>query len=256
VNRAFGGNTSYAPGPLNTSEKVAEGQLDLGYARWRLRSGYKWREAGVGTGASYALDPVGKERTKHFNADLNWVDAQFTQNLGLEFTASYLKHIEDMSYQMYPPGTTLPTGTFTNGMLGMPGRWERQYRMSGGATYTGFIDHSIHLGLGHDDLDLYQVRTVKNFLLNAAGVPIPTGPLIDYSTIQPHQLPHRRLNDYVYAQDEWKFARDWVLTAGIRNDHFSDFAAPPTARRAWYGRGIRPHRKAALWPSVPRTFIQ
>ncbi|MBI3902618.1 MAG: TonB-dependent receptor [Nitrosomonadales bacterium] len=232
VNRAFGGTSSYAPGALSTGDKVVDAQLDFGYDKWRLRGGYKWRSAGTGSGISYALDPIGREKAERINADLSWNDAQFTQNWGLGVTGSYLQYTEDMSYQMFPPGTVFPTGTFTDGMMGMPGRRERQFRLAGNADYNGFAGHRIRLGAGHEDLNMYQIRTLKNFLLNAAGVPIPAGPVIDYAAIQPHQLPHRRFNDYAYVQDEWNLARDWSLTAGVRNDNFSDFGSSTNPRLA------------------------
>lgn len=260
LNKAFGGTSSYAPGQMNTGDQVVDAQLDLGYDKWRLRGGIKQRSADTGPGVTYALDPVGQEKTRRINADLSWNDDRFTQSWGLGFTASYLQQIEDNSYQMYPPGTIFPPYTvsaatpagiqallgplgttvrqFTNGMLGTPGRWERQFRLSGNATYSGFAGHSIRLGAGHEDLNMYRIRTEKNFWLRTdgaavlVGVPVPTGALIDYSALQPHQLPHRRFNNYVYAQDEWHLARDWTLTAGIRNDNFSDFGSTTNPRLA------------------------
>jgi iron complex outermembrane receptor protein len=120
-------------------------------------------------------------------------------------------------------------------MIGSPGRWQRQTRISAYVAYSGFSGHSLRFGLGHDDLDLYRVRTMKNFQINAAGVPVPnptSGELVDYSGIQPHLIPHRRVNNYFYAQDEWNFARDWTLTAGLRRDNFSDFGATTNPRVA------------------------
>ncbi len=260
LNKAFGGISSYAPGPMNTGDQVIDAQLDMGYDKWRLRGGIKQRSADAGVGVSYALDPVGTEKTRHVNADLSWNDERFTENWGLGFTASYLQHIEENSYQMYPPGTILPAytvsattpagiqallgpvgttvRTFTNGMLGTPGRWERQFRVSANAAYNGFAGHSIRLGAGHEDLNMYQIQTVKNFWLRSdgpaslIGVPVPTGALIDYAALQPHQLPHRRFNDYAYIQDEWKLARDWTLTGGVRSDSYSDFGNTTNPRLA------------------------
>ncbi len=73
---------------------------------------------------------------------------------------------------------------------------------------------------------------MKNFWLSASGTPVPTGAVIDYSAIQPHVLPHRRFNDYFYAQDEWNFARDWTLTTGVRHDGYSDFGGTTNPRLA------------------------
>ncbi|MBA4374352.1 MAG: TonB-dependent receptor [Thermodesulfovibrio sp.] len=258
LNNIMGTNppSSLAPGSVNTGYKAVDVGLDLGYDNWRLRTGYKLRnDVGTGAGVSYALDPVGKEKTRHFNADLSWSDPKFSQNWGLGFTVSYLQHIEDMTnYQLFPPNTRFPNSIVTDpavaallgvpvgtsvsgqfsaaGMIGSPGRWERQTRLSGYATYSGFVDHSLRFGLGHEDLNMYKIRTVKNFWLSSNGTPVPTGAVIDYSSIQQHQLTHRRFNDYVFAQDEWKFARDWRLTAGLRFDNYSDFGSTTNPRLA------------------------
>ncbi|MDZ4200784.1 MAG: TonB-dependent receptor [Gallionella sp.] len=234
LDNIFGTNASLAPGPVNTGYDAIDAHLDFGYEKWRLRGDYKQRSnVGTGAGISSALDPVGKDNNERFSADITWADPQFSQYWGVGFTGSYLNHAEVAdNYNMLPPGTRLPTGLFPNGMIGSPARWERQTRISGYATYSGFTDHSLRFGAGHEDLEMYRVRTVKNFLLNAAGVPVPTGPVIDYGTIQPHQLPHRRLNNYLYAQDEWNFARDWTLTAGVRHDQYSDFGNTTNPRLA------------------------
>jgi iron complex outermembrane receptor protein len=63
-------------------------------------------------------------------------------------------------------------------------------------------------------------------------VPIPTGPVIDYGEIQPHIRPQRRRINYLYLQDEWQFAPDWALTAGVRHDHYSDFGGTTNPRLA------------------------
>ena len=256
LDKLFGTHASLAPGPVNTGANVIDAQLNLGDDKWRLRGGYKLRDnSGTGAGTSYALDPIGKEKTERINADLSWTNAQFARNWGLGFTGNYLQHVEDnTSYYLYPPGTQFPTvtvtdpavaallgiapgatsltGTFPNGMIGSPGRWERQLRASGYATYSGFADHSLRFGLGHEDLNIYQVRTIKNFWLSPNGTPVPTGAVIDYSAIQSHLLPHRRFNDYLCAQDEWSFAHDWTLTAGLRRDNYSDFGGTTNPRLA------------------------
>jgi len=228
-----------APGPVNTGFDAIDAHVDFGYDKWRLRGDYTQRNnVGTGAGISSALDPIGTDNNERLSADLTWKDPKFSQYWGLNFTGSYLQHAEVAdNYNMYPPGATFPAGVFPNGVLGSPARWERQIRMSGYATYSGFTDHSLRLGMGHEDLNMYKVRTLKNFLLNAAGAPTPDlafngGAQVDYSTRQPHQLPHRRLNDYLYAQDEWNFAHDWTLTAGLRHDGYSDFGGTTNPRLA------------------------
>lgn len=45
-------------------------------------------------------------------------------------------------------------------------------------------------------------------------------------------LPHRRNVKYAFVQDEWNFAKDWTLTAGVRRDHYSDFGGTTSPRLA------------------------
>lgn len=254
LDNIFGNNASLAPGPVNVGHEDVDGSLDLAYGKWRLRAGYKLRDhMGTGAGIASVLDPVGNNRSERVTTDLSWLDPNFGQDWGVGLTAAYLGYREKGSYQLYPPGTVFPAttvkdpalaallrvplgtvvaGDFPNGILGFPQRDERQLRLSSFATYSGFNSHRLRFGLGHDDLNLYRTATTKNFFFNAAGVPVPTGPVINYDQIQPHIAPHRRTVNYFYAQDEWNFAPNWTLTAGARHDRYSDFGSSTNPRLA------------------------
>jgi iron complex outermembrane receptor protein len=232
---SFGTLASLAPGPVNTGHDMIDASLDLGYENWRLRAGYKLRDnLETGAGINSALDPTSTGRAEDINLNASWRNEHVSQNWGLGITASYLHY--NFTYPDYlmllPAGAVLASGAFPNGLIGSPNQWERQFRFSGHATYAGFDDHGIRFGIGHDDLDLYKTRTYKNYLQNASGASIPTGPVIDYSDIQPFIRPQRRTVDYVYAQDEWGFAPDWTLTAGLRHDRYSDFGTTTNPRLA------------------------
>lgn len=233
--RAAGTRASLAPGPVNTGYDAIDGNLDMRYEKWHLRAGYKLRDdVGTGAGVSSALDPVGKEKSERITTDLSWADAQLGKDWGGGVTVSYLQYKQRMptDLQLLPPGTRFPTGLFPNGMIGHPDTSERQLRLSAFATYSGFAGHSLRFGAGHDDLDLYHTATIKNYVFNAAGVPVPAGPVADYSVIQPFMLPQARKVSYLYAQDQWQLARDWALTAGVRHDRYSDFGGTTNPRLA------------------------
>lgn len=233
--KAFGTHASLAPGPVSTGYDAVDGSLDAGYGKWRLRAGYKLRDQlGMGSGVANSLDPVGRERSERITSDLSWTDPQFAPHWGLGLNASYLHYAESLNtyYQLSPPGTRFPTGVFPDGFIGQPGRKTEQSTVSGFLTYSGFSGHNLRLGAGHDDNNLYATSTSKNYFLNAAGVPVPTGPLMDYNTIQPHLLPHQRQVNYVLAQDEWNIVQDWTLTLGVRRDHYSDFGSTTNPRLA------------------------
>lgn len=231
----YGTTASLAPGPVNTGYDAVDGNLDLARDKWRMRASYKLRDnLQTGAGVSSALDPGSVGRAENITGDLSWNDPQFTQNLGVGATASMLHYAftHPTNLMLLPPGSKVGATTFPDGLIGGPNQWEKQFRVSGNASYSGFAGHSVRVGLGHDILDMHRTKTIKNYLLNAAGVPINPGPVIDYTGIQPHILPHLRKVDYVYAQDEWGFAPDWTFTAGLRHDRYSDFGDTTNPRLA------------------------
>jgi iron complex outermembrane receptor protein len=227
-----------APGSINTGHDAVDANLELGYGKWRAHLGYKLRSnIGTGAGVAQALDPVGKSRSARAHADLSWTEPRVTSDWAVGLQASFVHYSEGAStnYVLLPAGTTLgPGNVFTDGLIGGPDKSERQLRLSSYATYSGFSGHSIRLGVGHDDLDLYKTTEFKNFNPNYSR--IGTGSWADVTdfsdTTLKFMLPQRRRVDYVYAQDEWRFHPDWILTAGVRRDHYSDFGSTTNPRVA------------------------
>lgn len=235
--KQFGTHASYAPGPVNTSVDSLDAAIDLSLDKWRFRAGYKGRnDLGLNVGAAGALDPNSHGDSRRTNADLSWIDPQIIKDVGVGFSASYLSWIErtdETNLLLSPPGTRIGPSLFPNGFIGGPNRWERSWRYSAYATYTGLSGHNMRVGAGHDDLDLYKTRTYKNYTQALSGLPIPNpAGVIEYSDIQPHISPQKRQNNYVYAQDEWTVIRDWTLTAGVRHDNYSDFSGTTNPRLA------------------------
>lgn len=233
ADQAFGSNASLAPGPVNTGREAVDGHLDLAHGDLRLRAGYKLRDqVGTGFGVGSALDPVGKAKSERVTADLSWSNARRARELTYGATASYLRYADTIAtpFVLRPPGAVLPTGSFPDGMLGAPEKWERQVRLAAWAAWDGTAAHRLRGGVGYDDLDLYRIAEHKNFTFNSAGVPVPAGAYGDYTQTTPFIEPHRRRVAYAYAQDEWGFATDWTLTAGLRHDDFSDVGSTTNPR--------------------------
>ncbi len=227
---------SYAPGPMNLGQNAVDASLNLGYGKWRFHGSYKLRDnVELGAGVASALDPASKARSERVVGDVSWLDPDIARDWGLGLSASYLHYADTVPTNLLlaPPGARLGATVFPEGQIGGPNKWERQYRLSAFATYSGIADHRVRLGVGHDDLDLYKTATYKNYLSNqTTGAVTLAGPVADYSVIQPFMSPQRRKVNYVYVQDEWHFSRDWTLTAGVRRDVYSDVGGTTNPRLA------------------------
>ncbi|MCH8619981.1 TonB-dependent receptor [Undibacterium sp. TS12] len=235
LDRLFGTHASLAPGPINNGHDDMDANLDLSYEKWRMRTSLIIRDnIGTGTGVSSALDPSGKLKSQRLTSDLSWSDGHVSQDWGLGFNISYMQYLQRLPVPLtlYPPGVTFPTGSFPNGMIGSPNTSERQIRTSAYAVYSGWREHQLRVGVGHDDLDMYDTFEYKNFLITPAGLPQPAGAVQLYTGALAFLEPHKRKIDYVYIQDEWQLAPDWNLTAGLRHDRYSDVGSTSNPRMA------------------------
>lgn len=229
----FGTHASYAPGSVHLGRETFDAGLDLGYGRWRLRLGVKDRlNMETGAGVANSLDPQGNVASHRVNADLSWSEPQLTKDWSLSFDARFMHLSEEFGLDLYPAGAKLsPTSVFPNGMIGNPSRWQRQFGLSATAQYTGFADHRLRMGVGHDILDLYKIRESRNYVF-VGRAPVPLSSVVDVSDIDRYVMPYKRKLSYLYLQDEWGFARDWTLTAGLRYDRYSDFGGTTNPRVA------------------------
>jgi len=228
--------SSLAPGPVNVGHDDIDAQLDLGYGRLRWRAGYTLRDnIGTGDGIANALDPVGRMRSERITSDLAWNDANFARDLSLTVQASFMNLANETTtpFMLFPRGAF--GGYFPDGMIGAPNKWERQIRLSAASVYSGFADHRIRFGIGHDEMDIYKTSETKNFTQIPGLIPLP---MYSASGDNLFLAPHKRHLDYFYAQDEWSFSQAWTLTAGARYDNYSDFGSTTNPRLAlvWEAR--------------------
>ncbi|WP_395700805.1 TonB-dependent receptor plug domain-containing protein [Aquabacterium sp.] len=230
---AFGTHASLAPGAVNTGGRTADAGLELAWDAWRWRALYKLRDdLGTYAGLGSALDPVGRGRGERFITDLGWAtpESEAPWHFAADASLMHYKQRYPVPAQIFPPGTQLPTGVFTEGMFGGPEVSDRSWRLSASATYTGWRGHALRIGGGVDDLNMYLAREVNNFLYSPTGVPIPNGAVQLSDT--PFIYPHRRRIGYLFVQDEWRLQGDWTVTAGLRHDRYSDAGASTSPRLA------------------------
>ncbi|MGB7597036.1 MAG: TonB-dependent receptor, partial [Gallionella sp.] len=222
---------SLAPGPVNDEVKGVDARADLSHEAWRLRTAYQQRDMGVGAGVAGSLDPNARAHSSRLYLDMSYEQANWAPNWDLSGVAGFfnIKENGDPAYMLFPPGAF--GGAFPNGMIGDPEHAEQHSYANVSAFYTGFDQHRIRVGTGYRLEDMYQTQETKNY--NAAFAPLPGG-LTDVSgnPALVYMMPHTRNVSYAFAQDEWSFARDWALTAGVRHDRYSDFGGTTNPRLA------------------------
>jgi outer membrane receptor protein involved in Fe transport len=235
----FGTKASLAPGHMNVGFKAVDATADVSRGKLRLRGSYKLRDdLQTGAGVAAALDPVGRYKIERVTSDLSWTDIDLGSDWRATLSTSYLHYAQtfNVPLQLFPPDAF--GGSFPKGMLGAPSTWERQLRLAAVASYGGIKGHSLRIGVGYDDLDMYRTRELKNFTIIPSGpgvglpVPLPSGQLQEFPASESFVEPHRRTVSYVYLQDEWSVAKDWTMTAGVRHDRYSDFGTTTNPRAA------------------------
>jgi len=239
----YGTHASLAPGQINAVRDALDARADLSYERWRFRTGYQQRKVGIGGGLAESLDPNGRALESRLSVDLTYQDANWARNWDVSSTIGYYDIKEkggDPVFTLFPAGASGDAfgGPFPNGVIGNPSHSERHTHANVSAFYTGFDAHRLRVGTGVRIEDLYEAQEFKNF--NSVAIPgvgtvfVPLSGLVD-ATGNPalvYMQPHKRHLSYVFAQDEWSIAKDWMLTAGVRHDLYSDFGDTTNPRLA------------------------
>jgi iron complex outermembrane receptor protein len=255
LDQALGTHASLAPGPVNLMRENFDARVDVSRGYWQLRAGVQRRDNyGNGVGVAQALDPHNRYSSERWNADLTYHNPDFAENWVVTGQISFLDSAnEDVQRDLVllPPGTLLPIGNdgninfsnpaglvrFPNGYIGNPEVFERHARANWSAFYSGFEDHTLRMGAGMNYDTIYSTKASQNFGLDpATGQPIPFlpgPPVLDVTGTPEIFLPSADRKDYFFfLQDEWRFARDWQFTAGVRYDDYSDFGETVNPRLA------------------------
>lgn len=237
----YGTHASQAPGSVNLASKSLDARTDLAWREWRLRAATQRRELETGAGLGEALDPWTSSVEYRSSFDISYENPQWTDAWTVSAVAGFYnnrnKSVHPNSYYIFPPGAF--GGSFPEGMLGDPAHYERHGFFRTSAGYAGFAQHLLRIGAGVQRDELYRATETKNFLLLPGLPPIYLGGVVDVTgTPFVYITPHRRDVAHALLQDEWNFAPDWTLTAGIRHDDYSDFGGTTNPRFAmvWQAR--------------------
>ncbi|MCP4711801.1 MAG: TonB-dependent receptor, partial [Planctomycetes bacterium] len=114
---------------------------------------------------------------------------------------------------------------FVDGMIGAPNKIAQHAARETWTMYDGFSGHRLRLGAGFKYFKVEPER-LANF---GTGVIDGSQPIVDDTLTDVTDTPFVYIPEvdrkvwFVLVQDEWSFARNWELTAGVRYDHYSDF---------------------------------
>lgn len=282
----LGTSASLAPGPINTDMDLFNTSITLNKDAWNIWfNSWNLRDAGVGAGVAPALDPIGGQDADLYNLQLTYSENDYFKHTDLDARVSYSRYWLNVYFQLFPPGAMFPIGadgnlltpsdpscpvlapggaptclvSFSDGVVGNPWGASQTYTSELAMTYHRFADHQIRLAIGMDHFSTEQGEK-KNFgpgVIDGTDASIHGSSLDDTLTnvtdTDGIYLPDKsRTLAYLTLQDEWKFAPDWELTAGVRYDDYSDFGSTvnPRAALVWaadynlttkllYGRAFR-----------------
>ena len=252
IDLVLGTRASLAPGPINTGRDDIEARVDVGIGdHWRWRAGYQsFMDVETGTGGRFALDARGARDVALFTTD-----AEYTHTLNDDWSMSarlsYLHQDFESLFQLFPPGAF---GVFPEGVLNSFDFVLTEGRGAMEWLYSGRERHTVLLGAGLNYQEADEIKERRNFFRTPVGL-APAPGFLDVTDlgVPPAAFPEDRTDVYAFVQDEWRFAPDWTLTAGLRLDEYSDFGstANPRVSLVWnvtseltakmlYGRAFRP----------------
>jgi len=243
----LGTHASHAPGPLNSGYETINGHLNLQRKHWDIGFWAFNSNGGTRAGGAGALDPEGNAGGEQYLGDMRFSTEDWLDNWELIAHASYLHADFQAEPKILPDNTILPIGSdgninttsfnsslviFPDGVINNIGRMERIPSIELSSVYKGLDNHIMRFSTGFRYEEVVT-NDSRNF---GYGVPLPNvvnGSLMDVTGTSFAYLPdtHRTIWSLV-AQDEWQLADDWLLTAGVRYDDYSDFGGTVNPRVA------------------------
>lgn len=252
LDAALGTSASLAPSYLSSRYEVIDTHIAASSDRWKVNL-WHWdsRDAGVGAGAAQALDLQGHDDSRLYLVDVAYELKDSDQDWDFIYRASYFNYDLKANFNLLPPGAIVPLGgdgnlnfatpagvvAFPDGLIGNPGANTVDSQLEFISVYEGLENHRVRVAVGAKSQEL-DTNEEKNF-----------GPGVIDGTVSPigGQLTSVSDTEFVFAkdskrdivflslQDEWRFAPDWELTAGVRYDSYSDFGSTinPRAALVW-----------------------
>jgi iron complex outermembrane receptor protein len=267
-----GTGVSRAPGEARNGWDSQEVRFSLGTGNWRLLADHvRHGNVAIGLTGAGVLDPQTRGSDSQTNLALLYNNERYAKDWGFNAELRFrdLDYTSGEGFWERPPGYRDATGTYPNGYLNQMRSAERRLNVEASGLYSGVRNHAVRIGGGYVRQDLYRVEQYVNKGLGVTGSALPAGgPLVNVSDSPYAFAPEMaRKIGYLFIQDVWSLADNWELTAGVRQDHYSDFGSAVTPRLAlvWqstdrltakllYGRAFRAPSYLELYAQTSATI--
>lgn len=210
-------NAAVSRAPAHINNWVERTELSFGSTWHRLafQGQFIDHKDGGFFNPSGSLSPNTTMGRKYTWGELSYKDSMF--NGFMDTTAKLSYNFLDMAHdiELQPPGYRNSAGiVYVNGMRGI-------HLAQVGELNAG-LQGDMHLGahLVTVGFDVQGVDMDTQYKANYNPRPLPY--LMNVSDKFNWMLPATRFVYSAYAQDQWQFAKKWMLTAGIRNDDYDD----------------------------------
>lgn len=239
-----GTSASLAPSEMQTKAERWNAHLNLQRKHWdigfwafnKINSGFK-------AGVANALDNEGRLDGENYLTDLRFSSEELIENWEFSVHASYLYTDIDAKIHNFPDGSILPvdadgnvnpvapTGlvTFPKGMLSRVGIKNQVAELEISTVFKGIEHHLLRLSSGfrYERVDTQESRNYGK------GIAIVGGGLVNVTDTEFVFFPDSSRTIWSVAlQDEWQISSDWMITAGVRYDEYSDFGSTINPRFA------------------------
>lgn len=254
--KAFGTHASKAPSKYQGRYETLDAHLNLQRKHWDIDFwSFTALNTGTRAGAGLILDPDGKTNGQQYLGDVRFSTEDWLDDLELTAHLSYLYADFGAKFEIYGDGAQLPIASdgnisnslnpslprtlFPHGVYEDLGRIEQVPSLELGSIYKGFDQHLLRFSTSfrYEQIVTRDGRNYGAGVVNGVSPPsVIGGALTDVTNTRFSYLAntHRSIWSGV-LQDEWQFADNWQLTAGLRYDHYSDFGSTfnPRAALVW-----------------------
>jgi iron complex outermembrane receptor protein len=253
---AFGTNASHAPGAYQGRYETLDAHLNLQRKHWDIDFwSFTSMNGGSRGGVGAVLDPNGESNGQQYVGDVRFSTEDWLDDWELTAHLSYLQADFSGDFQLFPNNAQLPIAAdgnisnslnpalkrtlFPNGVNDSLGRIERIPSIELSSIYKGFDEHLLRFGTSfrYEQISTSEARNYGSGIVNGTQPPAVIGGVLTDITNTPYSYL-AGISRSIWSgvlQDEWQFADNWQLTAGLRYDNYSDFGSTfnPRAALVW-----------------------